>query len=87
MAHHTSNGCNLQTGDLLGTGTLSGPQPGQGGSLLELSVGGRQPLALPGGELRSFLRRRRHRDPARLLRGAGRGRIGLGSVSGTVLPA
>ena len=43
VAHHSSNGCNLGHGDLLGTGTQSGPQPGQGGSLLELSQGGRQP--------------------------------------------
>ena len=50
-----SNGCNLQTGDLLGTGTLSGPQPGQGGSLLELTQGGKQPLTLPDGETRTFL--------------------------------
>jgi fumarylacetoacetase len=55
VAHHTSNGCNLQSGDLLGTGTLSGPQPGQGGSLLELTQGGKQPIALPHGEQRTFL--------------------------------
>ncbi|KNZ32007.1 MAG: fumarylacetoacetase [Methylibium sp. NZG] len=55
VAHHTSNGCNLSSGDLLGTGTLSGPTPGQGGSLLELTQGGRQPITLPGGEQRTFL--------------------------------
>lgn len=55
IAHHTVNGCNLETGDLLGTGTLSGPEPAQGGSLLELSMGGRQPIGLPGGESRAFL--------------------------------
>ena len=55
VAHHTSNGCNLSPGDLLGTGTQSGPQPGQGGSLLELSQGGKQAFALPNGETRSFL--------------------------------
>jgi fumarylacetoacetase len=55
VAHHTSNGCNLEPGDLLGTGTQSGPQPGQGGSLLELTQGGKVPLTLPDGEARSFL--------------------------------
>jgi len=55
VAHHTSNGCNLSPGDLLGTGTQSGPQPAQGGSLLELSQGGRQALRLPNGETRVFL--------------------------------
>lgn len=87
LAHHSSGGCNLQTGDLLGTGTQSGPLPGQGGSLLELSMGGKQPVALPSGETRSFLQDgdclilRAHclRDGAR--------RIGFGECSGTVLPA
>ena len=55
LAHHSSNGCNLQPGDLLGSGTQSGPEPGQGGSLLELSAGGKQPLSLANGETRSFL--------------------------------
>lgn len=55
VAHHTCNGCNLQTGDLLGTGALSGPGPGQGASLVELSLAGRQPLQLAGGEQRVFL--------------------------------
>jgi len=87
LAHHSSGGCNLQTGDLLGTGTQSGPQPGQGGSLLELSMGGKQPLALPGGETRTFLQ-----DGDTLIlrghcEGAGARRIGFGLCSGTVLPA
>jgi fumarylacetoacetase len=55
VAHHTVNGCNLESGDVLGTGTLSGPEPAQGGSLLELSAGGRQPIQLPDGESRTFL--------------------------------
>jgi len=87
VAHHTSNGCNLQTGDLLGTGTLSGAAPGQGGSLLELTLGGRRTLALPGGEQRSFLE---DGDTVTLrahCQAPGAVRIGLGSVSGTVLPA
>jgi fumarylacetoacetase len=55
VAHHTINGCNLQPGDLLGTGTQSGPRPEQAGSLLELTHGGREPLNLGGGESRTFL--------------------------------
>lgn len=55
IAHHTVGGCNLRPGDVLGTGTLSGPLPEQGGSLLELTQGGKQPLQLPGGEQRTFL--------------------------------
>ena len=87
VAHHTSNGCNLQAGDLLGTGTLSGPRPGQGGSLLELSVGGRQPLTLPSGEVRSFLEDGDTVTLRAYCQAPGAVRIGLGSVSGTVLPA
>jgi fumarylacetoacetase len=55
VAHHTSNGCNLRPGDLLGSGTLSGASPDSFGSLMELTQGGKQPLSLPGGESRSFL--------------------------------
>jgi fumarylacetoacetase len=55
VAHHTINGCNLQPGDLLGTGTQSGPNPEEAGSLLELTVGGKKPLRLPNGEQRAFL--------------------------------
>ena len=55
VAHQSSNGCNLQPGDILGSGTLSGPTPDAFGSLLELSSGGKTPLTLPSGETRSFL--------------------------------
>ena len=55
VAHHTSNGCNLQPGDLIGTGTLSTDSSGGLGSLLEISQGGKQPVALSSGETRSFL--------------------------------
>jgi fumarylacetoacetase len=84
VAHHTSNGCNLQSGDLLGTGTLSGPMPGQGGSLLELTAGGKQPIALPGGETRNFLA---DGDTVILRAGCQRDgcvRIGFGECVGTV---
>jgi fumarylacetoacetase len=87
VAHHTVNGCNLQPGDLLGTGTLSGPEPGQGGSLLELSNGGKQPVTLSNGETRTWL----EDGDTVILRGAcrrdGARRIGLGECRGTVLPA
>ena len=87
VAHHTSNGCNLQRGDLLGTGTISGPQPGQGGSLLELSQGGKQALVLPGGETRTFLEDGDTLILKAFCQAPGAARIGLGQVSGTVLPA
>ena len=87
VTHHTVNGCNLQVGDLLGSGTLSGPTASEAGSLLELSLGGKQTITLPNGEQRSFLL-----DGDTLtLRGycekAGMPRIGLGQVSGTVVAA
>jgi fumarylacetoacetase len=55
LTHHTSNGCNLMPGDLLASGTLSGPAKGAQGCLLEITEGGRVPLQLPGGETRTFL--------------------------------
>ena len=87
VAHHTVNGCNLRPGDLFGSGTQSGPQPHEAGSLLELSAGGRQPLALPGGETRTFLE-----DGDRVILRAccerrGFARIGFGEAAGVVLPA
>jgi len=87
LTHQASNGCKLQPGDLLGTGTQSGPEPGQGGSLLELSDGGKQALTLPNGEQRRFLA---DGDQV-ILRAAcerpGTARIGFGDCAGTVLPA
>ena len=87
LTHHASNGCNLQPGDLLGTGTQSGPEAGQGGSLLELSAGGQRPITLPGGEMRSFLAD----GDALILRAhcqrPGTARIGFGDCTGTVLAA
>ena len=84
VAHHTVNGCNLQPGDLLGSGTLSGPKPDEAGSLMELTLGGKQPITLPNGEKRTFL----EDGDTLVMRGycerAGAVRIGLGEVSGTV---
>jgi fumarylacetoacetase len=55
LAHHTSNGCNVRVGDLMASGTISGPDQGSLGSMLEISTGGKTPLALPTGEKRSFI--------------------------------
>ena len=55
VAHHASGGCDLNAGDLLGTGTISTPDDAGLGSLMEITRGGAQPLALPGGETRTFL--------------------------------
>lgn len=55
VAHHTSNGCNLQPGDLFGSGTVSGTAPGSEGCLLEMTRGGRNPVSLPNGESRTYL--------------------------------
>jgi fumarylacetoacetase len=86
LAHHASNGCNLQPGDLLGSGTQSGPDEGQGGSLLELTRGGKQAMTLANGETRNFLQD----GDTVILRAscerAGARRIGFGDCSGTVLP-
>jgi len=55
LAHHTSNGCNVCVGDMMASGTISGPEPGSYGSMLELSRGGQQPLPLNDGTTRTFL--------------------------------
>ncbi|OZI17170.1 fumarylacetoacetase [Bordetella genomosp. 7] len=87
IAHHTVNGCNLQPGDLLGTGTLSGPAPDQAGSLLELTQGGKTPIELPWGETRTFLQDGDQVILRAHCQKAGYPRIGFGEASGTVLPA
>jgi fumarylacetoacetase len=84
LVHHTSNGCNLATGDLLGTGTLSGPAEGQSGSLLELSQGGKQPIGLPNGETRTFLEDGDTIVLRATCRRDGAVRIGFGDCVGTV---
>jgi fumarylacetoacetase len=87
VAHHTVSGCNLMPGDLLGTGTLSGPTPGSEGSLTEISLGGQRPLALANGQLRSFLE-----DGDELILRAsavaqGWRTIGFGDCRGQIVPA
>ena len=87
LTHHTSNGCNLRPGDILGTGTVSGPADDNRGCLLELTSNGRQPLTLPGGEERGYL----VDGDEVTLRGycerEGFRRIGFGACRGTVIAA
>ena len=88
LAQHTVGGCNLQAGDVCGTGTVSGPTAKEAGALVELSVGGTQPITLAGtNEQRAFL----HDGDTVILRGwcerDGEVRIGFGACQGTVLPA
>lgn len=87
ITHHTVNGCNLQAGDLLGTGTLSGPTPTEAGALIELTVGGKQPVTLASGESRTFL----EDGDAVILRAhcekTGVARLGFGQCYGRIAPA
>lgn len=85
-AHHASNGCNLRTGDLLATGTISGSAPDARGCLLEITQGGRNPIALPGGGSRRFLEDGDRITITGFCQGAGY-RIGFGEVTGQILPA
>ncbi|MDC9501852.1 MULTISPECIES: fumarylacetoacetase [unclassified Pseudoalteromonas] len=87
VTHHTVNGCNFMPGDMLGSGTQSGPTHEEAGSLLELSRGGKEKITLSNGEQRSFL----EDGDNVIMRGwcekPGYARIGFGSVESTVLPA
>jgi len=87
LAHHASNGCNLRTGDLIASGTVSGPSERERGCLLELTAGGTVPLGLDGGETRTFL----EDGDEIVIRGfcerQGAVRIGFGECRGTILPA
>lgn len=86
LCHHTTSGCAMRVGDLLGSGTISGPTKESRGSLLELSWGGKEPLTLDTGETRSFL----EDGDTLTLRGAAIGdgyRVGFGDCSGTIAPA
>jgi len=86
LAHHTSSGCPMRVGDLLGSGTISGPEKENRGSLLELSWGGKEPFSLDTGEQRSFI----EDDDTLTLYGAAKGdgyQIGFGSCEGKLLAA
>ena len=86
LAHHTVNGCNLQPGDLLASGTISGPTDESRGCMLELTWRGANPLALPNGETRKWLEDGDSLTITGWAQGDGY-RIGFGEVSGRVLPA
>lgn len=86
LTHHTTSGCPMRVGDLLGSGTISGPGKNNRGSLLELSWGGKEPLTLDTGETRTFI----EDGDTLTLRGAAKGegfRIGFGDCAGTLRPA
>ena len=86
LAHHTTAGSPMTAGDLLGSGTISGPTKENRGSLLEISWGGKEPLTLDTGEQRSFI----EDGDTLTLKGNARGKgytIGFGDCTGTVLPA
>jgi fumarylacetoacetase len=87
IAHHTSNGCDLEIGDLIGSGTVSGPEPSSWASLLELTARGKNPITLPNGEKRTFI----EDGDEIIFRGfcekLGRARIGFGECRAVVRPA
>jgi fumarylacetoacetase len=87
VTHHASNGCNLQPGDLIGTGTLSTDSDQGLGSLLEISRGGKQPIELQSGEKRSFLEDGDEVTLRAWCEREGAVRIGLGECVGRVVPA
>jgi fumarylacetoacetase len=86
LVHHASSGCAMNVGDLLGSGTISGPEKDQRGSLLEISWNGAEPVELANGVKRSFL----EDGDSLAMRGWGQGngyRVGFGEVEGTITPA
>ena len=86
LAHHTSNGCNLRPGDLLASGTISGPTADSYGSLLELAWRGTKPIALSNGETRSFLEDGDRLTMTGWCQGDGY-RVGFGELAGRIQPA
>ena len=86
LVHHASSGCAMNVGDLLGSGTISGPEKDQRGSMLEISWNGAEPIDLPGGEKRTFF----EDGDSLSIRGWCQGdgyRVGFGEVEGTVMPS
>jgi len=87
VAHHSVAGCNMRTGDLFGSGTISGFEPGTQGCLLEQTKGGKTPLSLPGGAQRTFIN---DGDTITITGYAGsleEGAVGFGECRGKILPA
>jgi fumarylacetoacetase len=87
VTHHSSNGCNLRPGDLVGSGTVSGPDKSERGCLLELTWRGREPLTFPTGETRAFLEDGDEVVMTGYAERPGAVRIGLGECRGTILAA
>lgn len=87
IAHHTLGGCELRTGDLLGSGTISGPNEGESGSLLELSENGKKEVLLAGMEVRTFLKDGDTVVLRGYCKGANGGRVGFGECRGRIYPA
>jgi len=87
LTHHASNGCQMQTGDLLGTGTISGPERSQFGSLMEITKAGKEPIELPGGEMRRFLEDGDELSLSGRFEAEGYRSIGFGPCSGIVAAA
>jgi len=87
VAHQTSNGCNLEPGDLLGSGTISGPAPDSLGSMMEQTLAGKNPLQIPSGETRSFLEDGDEVIQRGRCAREGYATIGFGEASGRIMPA
>jgi fumarylacetoacetase len=87
LAHHSSNGCPFRPGDLIGSGTVSGPEKQNRGCLLEITWRGAEPLALPNGEVRRFLEDGDEVVLKGFCESPGFRRIGLGECRGVILPA
>jgi len=82
LAHHTVNGCNIRGGDMIASGTISGPDKGSFGSMLEISWKGTQPITMPDGSQRRFIQ-----DGDTVTMRASKGLIGFGEVSAELMPA
>jgi fumarylacetoacetase len=87
LAHMTVNGASLRTGDLFASGTVSGPEPGQRGSLIELAWGGEEPLTLPDGSSRAWLNDSDELVITATAAGPDGSRVGLGEARGQIIPA
>src|SRR5262249_52746575 len=87
VAHHTSNGCPIRPGDLIASGTVSGPEKENRGCLLELTWKGTEPVHLPSGEQRTFLQDGDEVIMTGYCARDGFVRIGLGSCRGVIVPA
>ena len=84
LAHHTSGGCDIRPGDLMGSGTASGTKPGTYGSLQEVSQAGRETFELPTGEIRTFLEDGDEVVMTAYCNGSGYGRIGFGECRAVI---